>query len=85
MNNLNPLFAGICNDALSIARGVDSQDARHLDRLDREAEAVDDEEDALMLAAQPHEEALAHLYGCDPVDIWEACAALRAARIARKD
>ena len=85
MNHLNPLFAGICNDHMAIARGVESQDARYLERLYDEADAQEEAELALAPLTQPHEEALAAIYGCLPSDIWEACARLRADKVTRED
>ena len=73
------------NDHMSIARGAESQDARHLERLYDKAEAQEAAEDALAPLTAPHEEALAAIYGCLPSDIWEACEKLRADKVARED
>ncbi len=65
--------------------GVEHRDDLALDAEQRRNDAIDAAEDMMAALTAPHEQALAEIYGCDPVQIWEACEVLRLKRLLRND
>jgi rRNA-processing protein FCF1 len=83
----NPVLAALNGwaDSQRTAAAVDHAADAQLHRIDCANTAAESAEDALDARTLPHEEALGKLLGCDPIEVWYACAALREKKLSTND